>query len=48
MLEPYYNFFDKFCDVDNFEKLGMDTDSRYLELAYENSYDCIRLAKKEE
>ena len=27
MLELYYNFFDKFCDVDTFEELEMDTDS---------------------
>ena len=48
MLEPYYNFFDKFCDVDKFEELETDTDSLYLALAHENLYDCIRHAKKEE
>ena len=26
MLELFYNFFDKFCDVDKFEELEMDTD----------------------
>ena len=26
MLELYYNFFDKFCDVNKFEELEMDTD----------------------
>ena len=26
-LELYYNFFERFCDVNNFEELGMDTDS---------------------
>ena len=47
MLELYYNFFDRFCDVDKFEDLEMDTDSLYLALAHENLYDCIRPAKKE-
>ena len=42
MLELYYNFFDKFCDVQKFEELEMDTDSLYLALAHENLYDCIR------
>ena len=27
MLELYYNFFDKFCDVNKFEELEMDADS---------------------
>ena len=45
MLELYYNFFDRFCDVDKFEELEMDTDSLYLALAHENLYDCIRPAK---
>ena len=35
MLELYYNFFDKFCDVYKFEELEMDTDSLYLALAEE-------------
>ena len=48
MLELYYNFFDRFCDVDKFEELEMDTDSLHLALAQENLYDCIRPAKKEE
>ena len=26
MLELYYNFFDKICDVNKFEELEMDTD----------------------
>ena len=42
MLELYYNFFDKFCDVQKFEELEMDTDSLYLALAHEDLYDCIR------
>ena len=48
MLELYYNFFDRFCDVDKIEELEMDTDSFYLALAHENFYDCIRPAKKQE
>ena len=48
MLELYYNFVDKFCDVDKFEELERGTDSLYLALAHENLYDCIRPAKKEE
>ena len=27
MLDLYYNFFDKFCDIIKFEELDMDTDS---------------------
>ena len=46
MLELYYNFFDKFCDVNNFEELEMDTDSLYLALAEENLYDCIEPEKR--
>ena len=33
MLELYYNFFTRFCDVNKFEELEMDTDSLYLALA---------------
>ena len=46
MLELYYNFFDKFCDVNKFEELEMDTDSLFLALAEENLHDCIRPEKK--
>ena len=46
MLELYYNFFDKFCDVNKFEELEMDTDSLYLALAEENLYDCIQPNKR--
>ena len=46
MLELYYNFFDKFCDVYKFEELEMDTDSLYLALAEENLYDCIQPNKR--
>ena len=33
MLELYYNFFTRFCNMNKFEELEMDTDSRYLGLA---------------
>ena len=48
MLELYYNFFDKFCDVDTFKELEIDTDSLYLALAHNNLYECIRPSKKSE
>ena len=35
MLELYYVFYDKFCDMDIFEELGMVTDF-YLALADEH------------
>ena len=46
MLELYYNFFDKFCDVTKFEELEMNPDSLYLALAEENLYDCIQPDKR--
>ena len=39
MLEFYYNFLTRLCDVNNFGELELDTDSLYLALAEE---DCIR------
>ena len=42
MLELYYNFFTRFCDVNKFEELEMDTDSLYLALAKKELEDCIR------
>ena len=42
MLELYYNFFTRFCDVNKFEELEMDTDSLYLALAEKDLEDCIR------
>ena len=42
MLELYYNFFTRFCDVNKFEELEMDTDSLYLALAERTLEDCIR------
>ena len=42
MLELYYNFSTKFCDVNNFEELEMDTDSLYVALAEKELEDCLR------
>ena len=42
MLELYYNFFTKFCDVTMFEELEMDTDSLYLTLAEKELEVCMR------
>ena len=42
MLELYYNFFTRFCDVHKFEELEMDTDSLYLAPAEKELEDCIR------
>ena len=42
MLELYYNFFTRFCDVHKFEELEMDTDSLYLPLGEKELEDCIR------
>ena len=42
MLELYYNFFTRFCDVNKFEELEMDTDSLYLALAEREMENCIR------
>ena len=46
MLELYYNFFDKFCDVDTFEELEMDTDSLYLALAIICTIAFVHLKKQ--
>ena len=42
MLELYYNFFTRFCDVHKFEELEMDTDSLYLALVEKELEDFIR------
>ena len=42
MLELYYNFFERFCDVNKFEELEMDTDSLRLALYEKEFNDCIR------
>ena len=46
MLELYYNFFDKFFDVNRYEVLDMDTYSIYLAPAEENLKDCIQPEKE--
>ena len=38
MLELYYNFFERFCDVNKFEELEMDTDSLNLALSEKELY----------
>ena len=42
LLELYYNFFTRFCDVNKFEKLERDTDLLYPALAEKEPEDCIR------
>ena len=42
ILELYYIFFTRFCDVNKFEELEMDTDSLCLALAEKELEDCIR------
>ena len=42
MLELYYNICSKFCDVNKFEELEMDTVSMYLAVAGKEREDCIR------
>ena len=42
MLELYFNFFTRFCDVNKFEDLEMDTYSLYLGLAEKELEDCIK------
>ena len=39
VLELYYNFFERFCDLNKFEGLEMDTDSLYLALSEKDFYD---------
>ena len=48
MLELYYKFFTRFCDVNKFEELEMDTDSLYLALAEKELEDCLRPEKRAE
>ena len=48
MLELYYNFFERFCDVNKFGEVEMDTDSLYLALSEKELYDCIREESKAE
>ena len=42
MLELYYNFLTRFCDVNTLEKSEMDTDLLYLALAEKELEDCIK------
>ena len=42
MLEMYYNFFTKFCDVNKFKELERHKNSLYLALAEKELEDCIR------
>ena len=48
MLELYYNFFTRFCDVNKFEELEMDTGLLYLSLAEKHLEDCMRPEKRNE
>ena len=48
MLELSYNFFERFCDVNKFEELQMDTDSSFLALSEKELYRCIREESKVE
>ena len=48
MLELYYNFFDKVCDVSKFDELATETDSFYLAQAEENLDECIFPSKRAE
>ena len=48
LLELYYNFFTRFCDVNKFEEVEMDTDSLYRALAEKELEDCIRPEKRAE
>ena len=45
MLELYYNFFSRFCDVNKFQELEMETESLYLALAEKELEDCIKPEK---
>ena len=42
MLELYYNFFTRFCVLNKFKELEMDTDSLYLALAEKQLEDFIK------
>ena len=44
MLELYYNFSDKYCEVTTFGELEMETDSLYVALSENQLYDCFRPA----
>ena len=48
MMHLYYNFFERFCDVNKFEELEKDTDSLFLAPSEKELYDCIREEYKSE
>ena len=48
MLELYYSFFTRFCDVNKFEELEMDRDSLQLASAEKELEDCIKLEMRAE
>ena len=48
MLELYYNFLERFCDVNKIDELEKDTDSLCLALSEKKLYDCIREESKAE
>ena len=48
LLELYYNFFERFCYVNKFEELEMDTDSLFLALPEKELYDYIGEESKAE
>ena len=48
MLELCYNFFTRFCVVNKFEQLEMDTDLLYLALGEKELEDCNRPEKRVE
>ena len=45
MLELFYNSFDKFCDANKFDESEKVTDSLYLAVPEQFSYDCIQPGK---
>ena len=48
MLELYYNFSTRICDVSYYEALETDTESLYLTVAENKLEDCIRPEMKAE
>ena len=48
MLQLYYNFLERFCDVNKIEELETETESLFLALSEKELYDCIREESKVE
>ena len=48
MMQPYYNFFEKFCDINNFEEFEMGTNSLYLSAAPQELTDFLQPEMKAE